>query len=471
MALSGTTSTGKYDGRYYTVTWTATQSATNNTSTISWTLKAVGGNSNWYAERTLKVVIGGSTVVDKTDRVERYAGIIATGSKVIKHDSNGDASFNISIKAAVCVTDVNLSVTQTNVLDNIPKKSTLDVEDGTLGVEQTLTVTKVLSRYTHTIVASCGSASVTVCSKSSDTSVLFTPPLGWANNNTIGDSVSVTYVITTYDGNSSLGKNSYTVSCLLPSSLRPSCSVAVTDPMGYAETYGGFIKGLSKFKVDVTASTSYGSDIVSYSTTANGSTYTEKSFTTEVLKSSGTLTVKATVKDRRSRTGSASVKNTVFDYSPPIISELTVGRCNSNGNENDQGEYVKVTFSSEIASINNKNNASYKLEYKKTSDSGEPTEIELSNYAGNYTVTGGTYIFAADTGSSYEVKVIATDDFSSTSRTTSVSTGSRLFTGLQVVLELHSGKLLNLQMSLILASMSFAEKTYSWDMIMTMKKA
>ena len=107
MALSGSIKTNGYEGRYYQVDWKATQSVSGNTSTISWTLKCAGGSSSWYAERTLKVVLAGSTVYSKTDRVQRYTGTIASGTKTITHDSSGAASFSISIQAAVYGSSVN----------------------------------------------------------------------------------------------------------------------------------------------------------------------------------------------------------------------------------------------------------------------------------------------------------------------------------------------------------------------------
>ena len=127
MATSGSVSTSKYDGRYYTVSWTAKQSIPNNQSTITWTLKAVGGNVSWYAERTLKVLIDGTSVFSKTARKERYAETIATGTKVIKHDSQGNADFKIEIQAAVYVDSVNCTGSETFVLTQIKRPSTLSV--------------------------------------------------------------------------------------------------------------------------------------------------------------------------------------------------------------------------------------------------------------------------------------------------------------------------------------------------------
>ena len=390
MALSGSIKTNNYDGRYYTLSWTATQSITDNTSTISWTLACAGGDDTWYAERTVKAVINGTTVYSKTDRVERKKGTIKTGTIKITHNTDGSKNdVGISLQVACYTTAVNLKASSTFDLDTIPRKSTLAAGDGTLGTAQTLTVTKQASAFTHTITYKCGSASGTVCTKSSSTSISFTPPLSLASQNTTGTSVSITFTIETFNGSTSVGTNTKTISCSIPASVKPSCSLAVTDAAGKADAYGGYIKGISKFKVVVTPTTSYGAAIASYKTTANGATYTAASFTTDLLKTAGTLAVNATVTDKRGRSGSASKSLTVLDYAAPNISKLTVKRCNSDGTENDQGEFVQVTFSGTVTGLNGKNGATYKLEYKKASDASY-TAVVLTALQGKYSVTDST---------------------------------------------------------------------------------
>ena len=124
MALKGSVSTNKYDKRYYTLSWTATQSIAKNTSTIKWTLKADGDEGNWYAERTVKVVIAGQTVYTKTDRVERYDGTVATGSLTLTHDSVGDKSFDVNVSVAIYGSSVNATAKETFTLDKIPRYGT-----------------------------------------------------------------------------------------------------------------------------------------------------------------------------------------------------------------------------------------------------------------------------------------------------------------------------------------------------------
>jgi uncharacterized repeat protein (TIGR02543 family) len=130
MALSGSAVTSAWkadDGttRTYTVSWTATQSIANNTSTISWTLKATGSYPYNVAERTLNVSIAGSSVYSKTDRVMRSPSTITSGTKTITHNANGTASFTIAINAAVYVSSVNCTASKSFTLDTIPRSFTV----------------------------------------------------------------------------------------------------------------------------------------------------------------------------------------------------------------------------------------------------------------------------------------------------------------------------------------------------------
>ena len=125
MALSGTLNTNDYDDRFYQVRWTATQSINNNSSTINWTVSALGGGTRWFAERTLKVVIAGKTVIDKTDRVERYDGEIASGSFTLSHAADGSKLMAVSIQAAVYTSTINCVASTTFELDQIPKAAIL----------------------------------------------------------------------------------------------------------------------------------------------------------------------------------------------------------------------------------------------------------------------------------------------------------------------------------------------------------
>lgn len=121
MALSGSVSTNKYDGRYIKLAWTATQSVANNTSTIKWTLSAVGGNVKWYKTGPVTCVINGQTVYSSSSRVSMYAGTISSGTLTIAHNANGSKSFSVSISAAIYTSTVNCTGSGSFTLDKIPR--------------------------------------------------------------------------------------------------------------------------------------------------------------------------------------------------------------------------------------------------------------------------------------------------------------------------------------------------------------
>lgn len=430
------------------------QSIANNTSNVtvkvnaSWTY----GSFNATGQCTGSITIDGtkysfSGIVFNSGRTTSGSETIMEKTVNVSHNSNGSKTLSCSASFVTGLSSGTVTATASKTLTTIPRKSELLIGDVTnLETQLTLAVSRKSSSFTHTIVVTCGSQSTTICSKSKTESFAFTPPLDWSSENKTGTSVSAVYKITTYNGSTEIGNNSYTKTYSIPSSVKPSCSITVTDAMGYADKYGGYIKGLSKFKVVVKTTIAYGSQIASYSTSANGVTYTAASFTTDVIKSYGTLTVKATVKDNRGRSGSASVSKTVLDYSPPIISKLAVVRCNQNGTENDQGEYVKVTFSGSATSLNNKNTAAYVLKYKKTSETSYPSSqiITLSSYANNFSVTNATYIFPAVTGSSYDVLLEIKDNFVTTSMNTSASTAFTLMNWLASGIGMAIGKVAEL---------------------------
>ena len=155
-------------------------------------------------------------------------------------------------------------------------------------------------------------------------------------------------------------------------------------------------------------------------------TYTTADFETEIIQESGSLTINASVIDKRGRNGSVSVSENVLSYNAPNIGLLKVQRCDLNGTLNDQGEYVKVTINASVSPLNNVNTATYKLEYKRTSDA-EFNDVVLNAILNNYSVFDYSVIFPADSGSSYEVKLSVTDDFGMISKKTVVSTGFTTF--------------------------------------------
>ena len=373
-----------------------------------------------------KAVTLSSNAVTISTKNEYYKVSGTLGSVDVAHLSDGSKSVEIavSVKAYNSASQLRWSVSgsETVTLTTIPRASSLSVSNGTLGTAQTIKVTRQSTSFSHTITYTCGSASGTICTKSTSESISFTPPIDLASQNTSGTSVSVKFTLQTYSGSTAIGSAvSKTVSMAIPASVKPSCSLTVTDAMGYLDKFGGYVQGRSKLSVSISGTTSYGSAIASYKATANGSTYTKQSFTTEVLKSSGSQSVSATVTDKRGRTSNTATANiSVLAYSVPQITKLSVNRCNADGTENNTGSYAKVTYSFSITRLNDKNGRGIKLQYKKSSESTYTTVTLTAAYS----ATNATHVFAADDGSSYDITLAVNDSFTTSKRSASVSTAN-----------------------------------------------
>lgn len=345
-----------------------TISVENNTSKVTATayLDMTSGASLSIGSRNNTFTINGTDYAFTSSAISRSSGSAKTvnlgsvTSSAISHGSDGSKSVTIKCTFNIAATlggtyYASFTASQSVALTKIARLSSLSASNGTLGTSQDLTVKQQNSAYTHTITYACGSASGTVISKSSSVTIPFTPPLSLASQNTTGTSVSIEFTITTYNGNTSLGSSKKTITCSIPSSVKPEVSMSIIDPTGYLSTYNTAIKGKSTLQITLSVTLGGSSPINSYSITANGETYTTSSAVTSVLKTSGTMTVTAKVTDKRGRTDTATAEIEVLDYNAPSITSLSVRRCNQNGTENDQGAYIKVTFSGSVTPLNDNN--------------------------------------------------------------------------------------------------------------------
>lgn len=106
MANTFTLTSDKYDGRYMQLACSQTTDIATNTSTISWTLSSIGGNSNYYATGPTTVTINGEQVYYKArTNASSYAFPAAKGSTSgtlkVKHNNNGEKAISVSFSTAI----------------------------------------------------------------------------------------------------------------------------------------------------------------------------------------------------------------------------------------------------------------------------------------------------------------------------------------------------------------------------------
>lgn len=438
-------STNTYsEGRYYTFSYSLSQDKVKNTTTINWTLSCAGGVS-WYAERTLILNIAGENVVNKTDRVKRYAGNIASGTKTFTHDEAGNKSISISIKAAVYTSTVNCTASKTITFPQIKRKSTFGLVTGdTIGDTVTVNINRNNNSFTHTIwykVKKDG-AWVAVL-KNVATSGTFTLPLSICKYITNESSVYIGLCIQTWNGNTEIGNVYSSITANVPSSAKPSISFKLSDKNGYSSTYGGYIQNNSILHVESSASAKNEATVKTITVKAkiNGSTLTYYGSSVDIsLPYTGTWSISVTATDSRGKSTTAVTQTiTVLAYSPPTITKLSTRRTDASGNATSNGSYLQVIFSATATSLSNKNTLSYTIKYKKKKEKTF-TSVTLSAYQNNFSVSNGTYIFKAETASGYDVQLVLKDGFNTVVAQTDGSSVSKVFSFFKNGLGIAFGK-------------------------------
>lgn len=444
MATSGSKTVAVTSWNSLKFSWTEkSQNVANNTTTIGWTLQLIStsdGAINSSASKPWSVTVNGITY-SGTNTVgigNNSTKTLASGTTVITHNADGTKSFNYSFSQQFNITFNSwigtISGSGSGTLDTIPRASqpscitwpehTQNV--GAFGDTISIHMNRASSAFTHTVRYQFGSRSGTIATGVT-TGTTWTIPKSLMDLIPNALSGSGTIYADTYNGSTKVGTKYCGFTAKVPSTsdCYPTCRLTLEDTTGWDDVYGSPVQGLSKIKATVTPTLAYSSPIASYALTIDGSKYTTATATTGALKTAGSSPVTATVKDRRGRSGSASYTMNVQAYNLPSISKLTVQRCDEDGTENEQGDYIKAIFSAAITALGNKNTATYKLKYKKSTASSFTT-VTLTALANTYTLTDSEYIFAADSNSSYDVEIEAADRHGTATRATSASTAFTL---------------------------------------------
>ena len=384
-----------------------------------------------------KAVINGTTVYSTStdNRIElRNGTVVASGSTTIAHNADGTKSFSLSCEAGIYSYAVSATASGTHTLTTIPRASTVSATSVNMGSASSITITRASSSFTHTLTYSFGSATGTIATKTTSTSVSWTPPLTLANQIPNAVSGKCTITCKTYNGTTEVGSKTCTMTLTVPSTVKPtitSLTAARVDGT-VPSAWGIYVQSKSKATLTINgAAGAYGSTISSYSITGGGYSSTASSFTTGFLNTSGSITFTASVTDSRGRVSTnATVTITVVAYSAPSFSKYISQRCNSAGTAADNGTYIKSTVNFSYASCSSKNTITTATYYKKTTDTSW-TNANKTFTSGTAFTFGGGNISAE---SSYEVKFTLKDAFATIEVTDTLSTAS-------VVMDFKSGGL------------------------------
>lgn len=385
FATSGYSDPGWPD--HYVFSWSlSSQSIVDNTSTISWTLAGAGADTSgrYTGVKEKYVTVNGVTQSDATV-VFTYNGTVAfRGTTVIKHNSEGKASFSASAGGAfLTYGSYNSTGSGSWTLPTIARATTptFSATTVTMGGSITITLTPAVSSFKHKLRYSFGSLSQQVSgfsegndfTPSGNRTVTFTPPVALANQ--IPNATSGVCSILCYTYNSSgthIGTVTKTITLNVPSYEPQITAISLT---GSNLLGGAYVQGKSAVTINITASSSYGASIKSYSTVFDGKTYTGNSFKTSTLSSPGGSVSRAamvTVTDTRGKTKTLSSSSiTVHPYSIPSITSFTLTR-------QSDGTTVIAVVNGAVSSVNSKNAKTVKVVLNGVTQNKTPTAYSIS---------------------------------------------------------------------------------------------
>lgn len=444
------------DSRYYITLEVkeTSYSTANNKSNVSYSLKATkkSGTGKWSgsAINPIKVTINGNEEEDKKVSYDfrtatSTAKTITLASGTVNNiEHTADGSKTISCKASFTDKANDLgsaSVSFNLTLTKINRGATLTFSDNpiTLGEDLDIDISvntggSAPSLYTYNDLYVRINDNLVATIHGSVNSAFWTPPLNLANYFTNSNNGSCSIVCETYErepGSQTrtiIGTSqTYTLGLTIPSSIVPSVTIGTpteADATMISKNWGCFVQGKSKLEIPLTPAGAYDSTIVANSTyaTVEGINYnlgSGTSITTAPLLNSGTQTISATTTDSRQRTGT-SVSNpiTIVPYSNPILDASCEVRWDT---PDAQQSKIRYDCKGSISSVNDNNAKTFKLKYKKSTD----TTYQEATIGTSYTidVTNQLLDVTLDTDYSYDFKFEATDSFTTTSIDRELDTG------------------------------------------------
>lgn len=325
-------------------------------------------------------------------------------------------AFSVTSGSSDYAAGLNSTSCSNVAVDVYAKATTPTVSAATVACGGKVTIntsSRLLSTYKHTLKYSIGNASGTIATGVL-TSYEWTVPASIANQ--IPSKTSDTVVITceTYNASGGLvGSANINLKVTVPDSYKVTISsIDVSEAVAKVKSaFGVYVQNLSQLltKINVNTSNAYGATVVHYATEIDGIAYPGQAFTSNEIKTAGTVTIKTTIIDSRGRTHSLSKSITVVKYFRPEVS-LKVAVS---------GSTATATIGWNVAPVSDKNSITLTFKYKKATDSnfGTPTTIATSEFSSNTTKS-----VTIDTSTTYEYVVEIADKMYSNTASDSAGT-------------------------------------------------
>lgn len=417
-----------YPAREYLAPVSPTDLAWTQTSvgnfTLTWTNQATAA-APWTTVVLVRTEVGGATT---------EIPVSSAASSITQNGMALDKRYTWYLRITNPTSTVASAPT---AMTPIPLHSmTLSASSVAIGGSVTFTINKYGSSNLSTIYFIKNGVKTIVWDKQSGTSFTYTfTQADWAAF--LPNETSKVFVVglETFSGTTSLGAQTQNLTVTvpadapyLPDATAPTRSEQVTV-VGTAFGTNVFVKNKSRIRytwsgsagasatitkreILITRSWQSGQSVIDV-TSASGYMYEE------VPTGNGTVTVASRTTDSRGRVtppDQGIVTFTVYNYVDPVITTFTVTRCDSAGNTNNSGTYVKFTINVAATSVNPGSEANQmQFRIRLLDSSGNETGSDLYAKALNNTLTaslttgalgGGAY--SAQAG--YSFRLTLNDD-------------------------------------------------------------
>lgn len=342
----------------------------------------------------------------------------------IPHDSNGGKHFDFSFSQELKVTLSDSYVGSVSAsggidCDVIPRATKPYCSPASVyfGNSVTIKTPRASSDFGHVISYSYYDTNVQIAANQWNDEFKWTVPTSLINKMTNTSYSYMTFKVDTYNhAGKYIGTNYCRLDLVLPSGYEPSVTgiTYTNEDTAIAKRFGAstIIQGVSKVKCNVSTSTKNGATITYYQNEIDGQSIPGPNsfFTTQPLKSSGTVVLKSTVTDSRGQKATLSKNISVTQWWSPAVKNVSAQRWNVTSNKaDDEGTAVKITYSFSIAPVANKNDKSVLIQYKN----GE-TWTTLATYTDSYSSENKVYISSAgkfNIDNAYSFRVLVKDYF------------------------------------------------------------
>lgn len=408
MTRTGVNVDGNYD------LWTATL-----TKYYKWNINS---NATKYGSMWANGVLiwsGGVTIGGSGTKT------LATVTNIkIPHDSNGSKHFDFSFSQELKVTLSGNYVGSVSAsggidCDVIPRatKPYCSPTSVYFGNSVTIKTPRASSDFGHVITYSFYDKTEQIADNQWNDEFKWTVPTSLISKMPNASQFYICFRVDTYSRSGKfIGSNYCTLDVVLPSGYGPTVTgiTYTNEDSTIANRFGAstIIQGVSKVKCNVSTSTKNGATITYYQNEIDGQSIPGPNsfFTTQPLKSSGTVVLKSTVTDSRGQKASLSKNISVTEWHSPTVKNVSAQRWNVTSNKtDDEGTAVKITYSFSIAPVNSKNDKTVMIQYKN----GE-TWTTLATYTNSYSGENKVYISSAgkfSTDNAYSFRVLVKDYF------------------------------------------------------------